>query len=781
MKQWKMRYEEPASRWVEALPIGNGEMGAMVYGGVEKDCFSLNLDTLWSGYGAEKGNVNGNADWDYIQKLIVEKKHREVEAYIKAHVLGDWGECYLPAGDLGLNLQVPEGAEISQYERILHLNKGLYQSRYAVGGMAIEKEAFVSMKDKVLAVRVKAEEGKTFGLDVVLDSPLQYVRKDTECPCEVLLFGRAPSYAAPDYHNCENPIVYEEGKGIQFGLVMKAECTGGTVIRDEKGLHIRDAAEVTVYVSGGTDFLPLEDGQISFRPDGVWQEQIFKSLENGSRKGYEQLKKEHTELFRSYFERVEFSLGQEENASGSPVERLHGYQEDKQDLDLVALMFHYGRYLLISSSAPGTQCANLQGIWNEKLRAPWSSNYTVNINTEMNYWMAESCNLSEFHLPLFELMKRSARRGAGTARDIYGLEGWVNHHNVDLWGLSSPVGNLADHDGPCTFGMWTMGSGWMCCHLWEHYCYTQDLEFLRETALPLTEGAVKFYLGFLTPHGEYLVTAPSTSPENNFIGVDGKPHSVSMASTMDMSILKELFSNYLNMCRILGHKGFSEETEQALAKLPPYQIGSHGQLMEWIEDFPEEDVHHRHVSHLWGVYPGNVIKKEDQELREACATVLNRRGDDGSGWCIAWKACLWARLGNGDRALDLLNNQMRPTLAEKISAMGGGTYPNLFCAHPPFQIDGNFGYTAAVTEMLLQSQDGEVVLLPALPTNWTCGEVRGLKARGGFTVDFTWKDHRVTAFTVQALKPAELIVRVNGEEQKLTFTEANLAVTFPCA
>lgn len=780
MKQWKMRYEEPAERWVEALPLGNGRIGAMVHGGTVEDRFSLNLDTLWSGYGVEKGNVGGNADWDYIRKLIVEKKHREVEAYIKERVLGDWGECYLPAGNLYLNLQLPEGAAISKYERILYLNKGIYQNSYVAGGMAIEKEAFVSMQDKLLAVRVKAEEGKTFCLDVVLDSPLRCERKDTERPCEVVLFGRAPSYAAPVYHECENPIVYEEGKGIQFGLVMKAECTGGTVTRDEKGLHIRDAGEVIVYVSGETDFLPLEDGQISFCPDGVWQEQIFRSMEKGIGKGYEQLRKEHTELFRSIFERVELSLGEETEENLSPIEWLHRYQETRQDPELAALMFHYGRYLLISSSAPGSQCTNLQGIWNEELRAPWASNYTVNINTEMNYWMAESCNLSEFHLPLFELMKRSARRGAGTARDIYGLEGWVNHHNVDLWGLSSPVGNLADHDGSCTFGMWTMGSGWMCRHLWEHYCYTKDLEFLQKTALPLTEGAVKFYLGFLTPYGEYLVTAPSTSPENNFIGVDGKPHSVSMASTMDMSILKELFSNYLEMCHILGHEGLKEETEQALLKLPPFQIGSHGQLMEWIEDFPEEEVHHRHVSHLCGLYPGDVIREEDRELREACAMVLNRRGDDGSGWCIAWKACLWARLGEGDRALDLLNNQMRPTMAEKISVMGGGTYPNLFCAHPPFQIDGNFGYTAAVKEMLLQGGEQEIVLLPALPTTWSRGEVKGLKARGGFTVDFSWKDSQVTQFTVHAPGASELIVKVNGVDQKLSFTENELNISIAC-
>ena len=435
--------------------------------------------------------------------------------------------------------------------------------------------------------------------------------------------------------------------------------------------------------------------------------------------------------------------------------------------DLITKMFHYARYLMISSSKPGTQCANLQGIWNHNLRAPWSSNYTVNINTEMNYWMAEKANLSDCHEPLFDLIERTASHGKKTAKEVYHLNGWVSHHNVDIWGHSSPVGYFGQDENPCTYSMWPMSSGWLCSHLWEHYRYTLDREFLREKAFPLIRGAVEFYLGYLVPYDGYLVTAPSTSPENTFTASDHSVHSVTFGSTMDCSILKELFGNYLKACEILDITDLMDEVKAALKKLLPFKIGKEGQLQEWYLDYPEVDMHHRHVSQLYGLYPGNLIHREDKELLAACRVALDRRGDEGTGWCMAWKACLWARLGDGERALKLLKNQLHVTKEENCSLVGGGTYPNMLCAHPPFQIDGNFGFAAAVLEMLVQYQDDRIFFLPVLPEEWKDGKISGLRAPGGITIDFVWKDRCITECSLQSQTDMVRILLYNGIEKKV--------------
>ena len=812
----KLFYKKPALRWNEALPLGNGRLGAYVYGGLPTDRVSLNLDTLWSGSGAEKESAKGLPDWEKIRKLIFSQQLEEAEKEIHDQVLGDWAESYLPAGTLTIGMAATEEAqkevrqeaqedaqseatgEMAGYERTLVLNQGLYHNSWD----GIEKEMFVSLARNLLAIRIRRTDGQKLKLDLGLDSPLLHQVTQDAQNGGLTLTGRGPVFCAPHYHESEERIRYEEGKGIQFQLSLRVQGADGVVAEDEKGLHVESGEEVILYLSGGTDFLAGEDGSTALAADDSWRRAIAETLEQTAGSSYDALKEEHVRLFGSYFDRTELWLGgsgdegdaaQSEGVSAAAVQsevvstaavqsmsaaaydelptdqRLHLYQQNRQDLGLVTLMFQYGRYLMIAASAPGSQCTNLQGIWNEQVHAPWCANYTVNINTEMNYWMAESCNLSEFHQPLFDLMKRIARQGEKTAKELYGLEGWTSHHNADLWGHSDPVGGQASNPSSCTFGMWNMSAGWCCRHLWEHYCYTLDRDFLEKEAFPLVEGAVRFYLGYLQPWGENMVTIPATSPENSFIGKDGKKHAVYMASTMDISILKELFSDYLEMCEVLGREGLRENVQEALKKLPDFQIGAHGQLQEWLEDFEESEVTHRHVSHLYGLYPANIISKEEEELRKACARVLDRRSDDGSGWCIAWKACLWARLGRGDRALDLLNNQMRPTQVEHISSMGGGTYSNLFCAHPPFQIDGNFGFSAAVTEMLLQSQDGELALLPALSENWSAGSVRGLKARGGFEVDFSWKDRRITRIKVRAQRPCQTAVRYDGQVQKLCF------------
>lgn len=434
-------------------------------------------------------------------------------------------------------------------------------------------------------------------------------------------------------------------------------------------------------------------------------------------------------------------------------------------------MLQYARYLLINSSKEGTECANLQGIWSDILRAPWSSNYTVNINTQMNYWIAESTGLADFHKPLFELLKKVSKNGEATAKRLYGAGGWVSHHNIDIWGHSTPVGLNSSDNNPSVYGLWQMSGAWLCRHLFEHYLYGRDVEFLRNTAYPIISGAVRFYLDYLVEADGYLVTIPSTSPENTFLDEKGEEHALTYASTMDISIIKELFNNYLKIQDILGITR-DIEVENAIDKLPPFKISKSGALCEWLSDYEEKDVNHRHVSHLYGLYPGNII--EDEKLKTACKTTLERRGEDGTGWCLAWKACLYARLKDGESAFRLLKNQLRLTTEEQILMNGGGTYPNLFCAHPPFQIDGNFGFAAAIVEMLIQGDENRIELLPALPKAFSTGFVKGIRARGGYSLDISWENGKVMGIRIAAAKKGNVNLSYNGKEEIVLFEDGKL-------
>ena len=514
--------------------------------------FRFNMEyTLWSGDGSSKLNKNGHADLGHLRKLLKDQKHQEAEDYCRKHILGDWTDSYLPAGRLNMSLQM---------------------------------------------------SGQKLHLGISLESEIRH-EKIKSCEDTVILFGRAPSYVAPPYYDCPEPVVYEDGKGIRFTLAVKAVAPGGSIKCCDGKLLIEGEQDIFVYFTGNTDF-----GRNADAPQ--LEKECMEVLKDPD---YEQLKKRHLGEYRKYFNRMELSLN------------------DTRENRLAEMMFHYARYLMICSSRPGSQCANFQGIWNNRMRAPWSSNYTVNINTEMNYWMAERCNLGECQEPLFDLICRTAEDGKETAREIYGLSGWVSHHNLDIWGHSGPVGYFGQDKDPCSYSMWPMSSGWLCRHLWEHYCYTEDLDFLKDRAYPVIEGAVKFYLGFLFPYGEYYVTGPSTSPENRFCGEDGKSHSVGMASTMDISILKELFGYYLKICNILGIEGETADVKRVLSKLPPFKTGSFGQIREWFLDYPETEIHHRHVSHLYGLYPGSLITEATPELLEACRVALERRGDEGTG------------------------------------------------------------------------------------------------------------------------------------------------------
>lgn len=551
MNELSLVFDRPAEAWNEALPLGNGSMGAMSYGQLRKEKVELNLDTLWSGTGRDKENKNTDVDWEFLHQKIFDGEYEEAEAYCKENILGDWTESYLPAGNLYIDTNVPELKEHGSYQRQLSLRDALEQVVYRQDGQVYQREFFTSMSEPVMALHYKADAYSNLELHISLDSQIRHA-----CSAfgtnGLVLEGQAPIYVAPPYYSCEHPIVYEGGKGTQFVIGLSVQAPKGCVCQKDNTLLVTAENDVYIYLSGITDF-QSQDSYLARK------KQMLERICNLS---YPQLKESHQKAYEAYFDRMDLTLNP-------------GVQND-----LVIKMFHYARYLMIASSKPGTQCANLQGIWNHDLRAPWSSNYTVNINTEMNYWMAEKANLSDCHEPLFDLVERTASRGKKTAKEVYHLNGWVSHHNLDIWGHSSPVGYFGQDENPCTYSMWPMSSGWLCWHLWEHYRYTLDKDFLREKAFPLIRGAVEFYLGYLVPYERYLVTVPSTSPENTFTAPDQGAHSVTFGSTMDNSILKELFGNYLKACEILGITELTDKVKAALEKLPPFKRGKGGQLQE---------------------------------------------------------------------------------------------------------------------------------------------------------------------------------------------------------
>ena len=530
-----LAFDRPAEAWNEALPLGNGSMGAMSYGRLREEKIELNLDTLWSGTGRSKENKNTDVDWDFLRQKIFDGEYEEAEAYCKENILGDWTESYLPAGNLHIDANIPELKEHGSYQRQLSIKDALEQVVYRQDGQGYLREFFVSMSEPVMALHYRADAGSGLELRISLDSQIRHVCSGYGIS-ELVLEGQAPVYAAPSYYSCEQPIVYEEGKGIRFAIGISVQAPKGCIRQKDNTLLVTADGDVYIYLSGITDF-QAQDSYLSRKKQ---------MLEQICDLSYPQLKEAHKKAYAAYFDRMDLTLNP-------------GIQND-----LITKMFHYARYLMISSSKPGTQCANLQGIWNHNLRAPWSSNYTVNINTEMNYWMAEKANLSDCHESLFDLIERTASHGKKTAKEVYHLDGWVSHHNVDIWGHSSPVGYFGQDENPCTYSMWPMSSGWLCSHLWEHYRYTLDREFLRKKAFPLIRGAVEFYLGYLVPYDGYLVTAPSTSPENTFTASDHSVHSVTFGSTMDCSILKELFGNYLKACEILDITDLMDEVKAAL-------------------------------------------------------------------------------------------------------------------------------------------------------------------------------------------------------------------------
>ena len=758
-------YKKPAKVWTDALPIGNGRLGAMIFGGVKNELIQLNEATLWSG-GPVRTNVNPGAYNNLLlarQALFKDSDYARANDYAKK-MQGYYSDSYLPLGDLTITQKISDTVP-SAYYRDLDIKNAISTTRFTIGGTNFTRQVISSAADQVIVIHLTSSKKGGLNFTVSAKSQLRY-HTMVISNSEIAMKGKAPAHDEPNYNNAANPTNYSDSaacKGMRFELQVKALSKDGLISADTSGITITNATEANVYLSAATSFNGFDKCPDS---DGKDENKLASDyLSKAIQKGWSALLLRHETDYHKYFNRVSFNLkapADNSNAVLPTDERLVSYTNGAKDPGLETIYFQYGRYLLISSSRTMGVPANLQGIWNKELRPPWSSNYTTNINVEMNYWPAEETNLSEMHMPLIDFIKNAAVTGTVTASQFYHARGWAVHHNSDIWALSNPVGDLG-HGDPM-WANWTMGSPWLSQHLWWHYQFTGDKKYLRETAYPLMRGAARFCIDFLVPYKGYLVTAPSVSPENTFIDENGKKGSVSIATTMDMEIIRDLFDNVLKASDELGgDKLFRDSIIAARAKLYPFHIGKKGNLQEWYKDFNEVEPHHRHVSHLFGLYPGNQISPVGTPaLAAAAMKTLELRGDEGTGWSLAWKINFWARLLDGNHSYKLLKDLLRATGQIGTNyRSGGGSYINLFDAHPPFQIDGNFGGLAGITEMLLQSQNDEIYLLPALPDAWPTGEVSGLKARGNYVVSMTWKDKKLTEATILAVVGGKCSIRTN--------------------
>lgn len=750
-KQLKLWYKQPAQRWEETLALGNGKLGMMPNGGITSEKVVLNDITMWSGSSQDANNYEAYKQLPEIRRLLAAGKNVEAQAIIdKSFVCTGKGSggvpfgCFQMLGDLNLSYQykgvADKDVKFENYERELSLNNALAKTTFQVNGVTYKREYFTSFGDDVDVIKLSADKPGMLNLSINISRPERGVTSTTGN--ELDLIGQLDNGT--------------DGKGVSYKAAVKAKLTGGSLSSTPTSLVIKDATEVLIYVSASTDF-----------KNPQYLSKLNNAMNAALNKPYALQKQQHITNFQKLFNRVKVDLGSSEAEKLTTDQRLIAFRSNPDaDNALSVLFYQFGRYLSICSTRVGLLPPNLQGLWANEVHTPWNGDYHLDINIEMNQWPVEVSNLSELNLPLADLVKGMVPHGEKTAKAYYNADGWVAHVITNPWGFTEP-GESA------SWGVCKVGSGWLCDNLWQHYDFTGDKNYLKQI-YPILKGAAQFYSSMLINDAKtgWLVTSPSSSPENSFYLPDGTHASICVGPTIDNQIIRQLFNNVITASKVLGKdEAFSKTLAAKVKKLPPPGIiAKDGRIQEWLEDYKETEPQHRHVSHLYGLFPASEITPEaTPALAEAAKKTLDVRGDDGPSWSIAYKILWWARLHDGNRTYKLFKELMKPTIKTDINyGAGGGVYPNLLSAGPPFQIDGNFGAEAGIAEMLIQSHAGFIDFIPSIPDVWKAqGEVKGLKARGNFTVDLKWKDGKVTAYKVTSPTPRMVKVKINGEVKNI--------------
>jgi alpha-L-fucosidase 2 len=756
-------YDEPAEFFEESVVLGNGKMGASVFGGVAQDKIYLNDITLWSGEPVDPYmNPDAHTHVAEIREALSNEDYQLADQ-LQRKLQGKFSESYAPLGTMFINHLHTDSAQ--NYYRELNISEATSKVTYEIDGVKYTREYIVSHPDQIMAIKLTSSKPGTLNFDIGFESLLKYVVTSENSVMTVR--GYAPLHAEPSYRRgIENPIQFDESRGTRFTTLFRIQNKGGELSSTDKGIGLSDASEAVILISTATSFNGFDKNPATEGKDDLAMAQS--QLQNYADLDYTSIKAKHISDYTSFFNRVSLDLGPSTAPELPTDERLLRYAEGEEDKYLEKLYFQFGRYLLISSSRTPEVPANLQGLWNPYIRPPWSSNYTVNINVEENYWLAENANLSELHEPLLTFIENVATTGAVTANTFYGVGGWAACHNSDIWAMSNPVGDFGAGDP--VWANWNMGGTWLSTHLWEHYVFTQDEDFLQEKGYPLMKGAAQFCLEWMIDDANgKLITSPSTSPENKYITPEGYHGATLYGAAADLAMIRELFTHTISSSEILDIDAeFRGQLKDALTKLHPYQVGEKGNLQEWYYDWEDAEPQHRHQTHLFGLYPGHHISPSlTPELADACRRTLEIKGDESTGWSKGWRINLWARLLDGNHAYKMYRTLLKyvpPDKKETNYQRGGGTYPNLFDAHPPFQIDGNFGGAAAVVEMLMQSSEKEIRLLPAIPDAWSEGKVEGICARGGFEISMEWKDKKPITVTVLS-KTGGNTMLFHGEKQ----------------